>query len=73
MCGIAGYLNLDHDAASQDIVVRMSAAIAHRGPDGDGHFVEGPIALGHRRLAIIDLSTAASQPMVSASGRYVIT
>lgn len=73
MCGIAGYLNLNRDAASQDIVARMSAAIAHRGPDGEGHFVEGPIALGHRRLSIIDLSTAASQPMVSASGRYVIT
>lgn len=45
--------------------------MAHRGPDADGHFVEGPVALGHRRLSILDLSTAANQPMYSHNGRYV--
>ncbi len=46
--------------------------MSHRGPDADGHFSEGPVALGHRRLSIIDLSTAANQPMFSHNDRYVI-
>jgi asparagine synthase (glutamine-hydrolysing) len=48
----------------------MTDAIAHRGPDGEGSFVDGPLALGHRRLAIIDLSAAGHQPMASDDGRY---
>lgn len=51
----------------------MSAAVAHRGPDGEGFFRDGPVALAHRRLAIIDLSDRAAQPMHSADGRYVLT
>jgi asparagine synthase (glutamine-hydrolysing) len=50
----------------------MSRALAHRGPDGDGHWIDGPIGFGHRRLAIIDLSAAAAQPMLSADGRFTI-
>jgi asparagine synthase (glutamine-hydrolysing) len=50
----------------------MTTAMAHRGPDADGFFVEGEIALGHRRLSIIDLSTAANQPFADNSGRYVM-
>ncbi|MCA9082323.1 MAG: asparagine synthetase B, partial [Planctomycetaceae bacterium] len=50
----------------------MGEAIAHRGPDGHGSFVDGPMALAHRRLAIIDLTSAAAQPMASADGRYVL-
>ncbi len=50
----------------------MTAALGHRGPDGEGMWTEGAAALGHRRLAIIDPATGA-QPMVSACGRYVIT
>jgi asparagine synthase (glutamine-hydrolysing) len=50
----------------------MTDAVAHRGPDGEGHYVEGPLALGHRRLAILDLSDDGRQPMHSSDGRFVI-
>ena len=51
----------------------MNAAVAHRGPDGEGQWVEGGIGLGHRRLAIIDLSSLGHQPMQTPDGRFVIT
>jgi asparagine synthase (glutamine-hydrolysing) len=51
----------------------MTDAIAHRGPDGEGQYVDGPLGLGHRRLAIIDLSEAGHQPMTTEDGRFVIT
>lgn len=73
MCGIAGILHRDGRPASAIAVTRMTDAIAHRGPDGDGVFVDGPLALGHRRLAIIDLSPAGRQPMESDDGRFVLT
>jgi len=47
----------------------MTDAIAHRGPDGAGHVVDGAVGLGHRRLAILDLSPAGSQPMTTPDGR----
>lgn len=73
MCGIAGVFNLDRSHASSDTVKRMTDAIAHRGPDGEGVYNAGFVCLGHRRLAIIDLSSAGHQPMVSPDQRYVIT
>jgi len=73
MCGITGFVHLDGAPASCDTLVRMTNAIAHRGPDGEGTFVEGPAAVGHRRLAIIDLSAAGAQPMHSLDGRYVLS
>jgi len=73
MCGVVGYLNVDGAPAAVRVVERMARAVAHRGPDGSGTWVEGPLALGHRRLAIIDLSAAAAQPMLSADGRFVIS
>ena len=73
MCGIAGLLHLDSAPASPVVVQRMTDAIAHRGPDGEGQWLEGNVGLGHRRLAIIDLSPAAHQPMLDASGRFVLT
>lgn len=51
----------------------MTGALAHRGPDGDGFYLEGPIGLGHRRLKVIDLTDAGQQPMASDDGNLVIT
>jgi asparagine synthase (glutamine-hydrolysing) len=78
MCGIVGFWDPRGSvgtAALTDLARAMAEAIAHRGPDGDGVWVDpaAGIALGHRRLAIIDLSDAASQPMVSGNGRWLAT
>ena len=73
MCGIAGILNLDGQAVSPRVLQYMTDAIIHRGPDGEGHWIDGSIGLGHRRLAIIDLSPTGHQPMLSANGRYVLS
>lgn len=71
MCGIAGIIALDKYEVSLERVKKMTDVIAHRGPDGEGHWISdnGQVALGHRRLSIIDLSHAADQPMHYA-GRY---
>ena len=60
MCGIAGLITKRED--KQDLIKKMSERIKHRGPDGEGYFIDGDIALAHRRLSIIDLSTG-NQPM----------
>lgn len=73
MCGIAGELSLRGEAVSPVILKNMTDAIAHRGPDGEGHWIEGAVGLGHRRLAIIDLSPLAHQPMMCRENRYVLT
>ncbi len=73
MCGIAGVLNLDGAPVSAEMLWRMTNALSHRGPDGEGLWIEGAIGLGHRRLAIIDLSAAGRQPMQTADGRYVLS
>jgi asparagine synthase (glutamine-hydrolysing) len=73
MCGITGILNLDGAPVSPVILRKMTDAVAHRGPDGEGFFVDGPAGLGHRRLAIIDLSPAGHQPMVTRDGRFSLT
>src|SRR5262245_9029552 len=72
MCGIAGILQFSGAAPDRAALERMTQSLAHRGPDGSGHWQQGPVALGHRRLAIIDLSTAANQPMLSADGRLAL-
>jgi asparagine synthase (glutamine-hydrolysing) len=72
MCGFTGVLNLDRAPASPVILQRMTSAIAHRGPDGEGVYTDGPIGLGHRRLAVIDPSPAGRQPMATADGRFVL-
>lgn len=71
MCGILGILQLDGSAADRAELLRLSAGIVHRGPDGDGMFVDGAAGLAMRRLAIIDLQDG-SQPMVSEDGAFVI-
>jgi len=73
MCGIAGTLNLAGAPAQLAILQRMTDAIAHRGPDGEGHHTDGPLGFGHRRLAIIDLSPAGRQPMATEDGRFLLT
>jgi asparagine synthase (glutamine-hydrolysing) len=67
MCGICGYLSRE-GPASAHAVRAMAATLAHRGPDGERSHIDGRVALGHRRLSIIDLSEAASEPMANEDG-----
>jgi asparagine synthase (glutamine-hydrolysing) len=77
MCGLAGFWSFGMPLPPQDmlrVAAAMSSVIAHRGPDGDGVWVDEAVglALSHRRLAIIDLSPLGAQPMLSADGRFVL-
>ncbi len=74
MCGIAGILDPKRHELERTVAA-MTATLVHRGPDDDGTWVDeaAGVALGHRRLAIIDLSTAGAQPMASQNERYVLT
>lgn len=72
MCGISGYLHFEKERlVDAEVLKRMTDKIAHRGPDGDGFYYKNNLALGHRRLAIIDLNTG-EQPMYSIDGKIVI-
>jgi len=73
MCGVVGFVRHDGNRASAEDLKAMVDAVAHRGPDGEGCWIEENVAIGHRRLAIIDLSPAAAQPMLSADGRHVLS
>ena len=66
MCGLAGELRFDGRRADVAALERMTACQRHRGPDGDGLWVRGPVGLGHRRLSIIDLSERGAQPMTDS-------
>jgi len=77
MCGITGFLDTSRNksrAELESFVTRMSDAIVHRGPDDSGEWVDAEtgLALGFRRLAIVDLTPTGHQPMISASGRYIM-
>lgn len=75
MCGLAGFLGGVVGASGDNVLLyRMADTLIHRGPDDGGYWCDSiqRIGLGHRRLAILELSPAGHQPMVSASGRYVI-
>lgn len=72
MCGLVGVLGSNAYRADSGLIHKMTETLVHRGPDGDGVYTDGPVGLGHRRLAILDLSSAAAQPMRSADGRYII-
>jgi asparagine synthase (glutamine-hydrolysing) len=69
VCGLAGYLS--PSALPAQVLERMTARLAHRGPDADGHFRDGPVALGHRRLSIIDLA-GSPQPMSTPDGELTV-
>src|SRR5664280_1901922 len=76
MCGIAGLIDRKRETSDADlasIAGAMAGEIAYRGPDDDGVWVDAHagVALGHRRLSVVDLSPHGHQPMVSPSGRYI--
>ncbi len=72
MCGIAGIYGLNNRHEAESLVGRMNDRIAHRGPDDNGAYADESVALGHRRLAILDLSPAGHQPMFSEDQNFVI-
>jgi asparagine synthase (glutamine-hydrolysing) len=73
MCGITGIFNVDGGPVSINVLKRMTDVIRHRGPDGEGLWTGSYVGFGHRRLAIIDLSPLAHQPMQSPEGDVVLT
>jgi asparagine synthase (glutamine-hydrolysing) len=74
MCGICGQLNFDPDQPiAEDLIRQMCDVIVHRGPDDEGIWIDGPVGLGQRRLAIIDLSPTGHQPMSNEDGTIWIT
>ena len=79
MCGICGVVDFDGEPVAPDVLARMMTTIAHRGPDGQGTFLHGElgagpsVALGHLRLAVVDLSPNAAQPMTNEDGTLWIT
>ena len=73
MCGIAGIFNMDGAPVSPVEIRHMTDAIAHRGPDSEGFYLDTFVGLGHRRLAILDLSRAGHQPMTAGDGNFTLT
>jgi asparagine synthase (glutamine-hydrolysing) len=71
MCGLAGVLHPAGERADPADLQAMAAALAHRGPDAQGFFTDGPLGFAHRRLAILDLSDAGRQPMANEDGSVV--
>ncbi|GAB5539354.1 MAG: asparagine synthase (glutamine-hydrolyzing) [Salibacteraceae bacterium] len=72
MCGIAGIFGVEGLSEPRIILERMNDALSHRGPDAEGTYLDDLVALGHRRLSIIDLSNEANQPFYSSDKRYVL-
>ena len=74
MCGISGFYSKNLSKYN-NAILRMNSALSHRGPDFSSQWEDNifGIALGHQRLSILDLSNAGNQPMISQSGRFVIT
>ena len=72
MCGITGIFHLNNKPVAHQTIKVMTDALAHRGPDGEGVFIEDNVALGHRRLSILDVSTKGAQPMVSHNNDWII-
>jgi asparagine synthase (glutamine-hydrolysing) len=72
MCGIVGVFNLDQKSFSTEKLKKMTDTLTHRGPDGEGYYQKENIAFGHKRLAILDTSEKATQPMTSEDGEWVV-
>jgi len=72
MCGIAGIIYFNKKPVEESLIQRMADSMRHRGPDAEGIFTDHELALGHRRLSIIDLSNAANQPFRDPGGRYTM-
>lgn len=73
MCGISGIIDLSTRHIPEEKIKKMNDLVSHRGPDGEGFYYDDFIALGHRRLSIIDLSSAGKQPMVYDFGSLILT
>lgn len=73
MCGITGICNFDNAPIPVKTLKRMTDIVRHRGPDGEGTWINSNVGIGHRRLAILDLSQAGSQPMLSDDGKFIIS
>src|SRR6201997_3963882 len=73
MCGIAGVLQFNGAPVNRDVVASMTAILAHRGPDGEGLYFGKGIGLGHRRLAILDLTEGGKQPLSNEDGTVWVT
>ena len=72
MCGINGILHFNQSSVDENQLIRMRDILQHRGPDGAGIFIDENIGLGHRRLSIIDTTSAAQQPFYSENERYIL-
>jgi len=73
MCGINGILHLQSQKkVDERTLTKMRDSLEHRGPDDKGLFIENNIGLGHRRLSVLDVSSAGHQPFLSDDGRYVM-
>src|SRR5204863_3015560 len=73
MCGICGIVSERSQPAWPEAIDRMTAVLRHRGPDDEGRYIDAGVALGHRRLTIIDLTSAGHQPMTNEDGRLWLT
>ena len=72
MCGIAGIFNLNSEPVGLNTLKQMANAIGHRGPDGEGYYIDKNIGLAHKRLAILDTSNKGAQPMTSKNGVWTL-
>ena len=73
MCGIAGFSLKDNFTDSKEILKIMNDKLTHRGPDGEGFYLDKNVSFSHKRLAIIDLNSRSNQPLEDKNKQYVVT
>ena len=73
MCGITGVYNFNGSPVPVELIKKMNACIKHRGPDSSGYYLRGHVALGNRRLSILDLSSLGTQPMSDDENKVALT